>query len=319
MLTSDHPKKPLVSVIIPSYNTAHLITACLDSVRSQTYRDFETIVVNDGSPDTVTLEQVLQPYMKEIIYISQANKGAAGARNAAIQKAQGQFLAFLDSDDSWLPEHLAAQINLLTGSSNADLAYSDAQLILSGSQQTFMQKCPSEGVATFEALVLERCQIPISTVVVRKDTIVGAGLFDEKLRRCDDYDMWLRCAFLNAGIVYSRKVQARLNDGRADSLGQSSEKMNEAYWKILQKAETFPLTAQQRNVVCNRAAEIRANYLLEAGKFELWEQHPEKATELFLEANQQLRRMKLAMLILMLKLAPQAACRLALVFRRFRS
>jgi glycosyltransferase involved in cell wall biosynthesis len=319
VLTSDHPQKPLVSVIIPSYNTAQLITTCLDSVRNQTYRDFETIVVNDGSPDAVTLEQVLQPYMNEIIYISQANKGAAGARNAAIQKAKGQFLAFLDSDDSWLPEHLAAQINLLTARSNADLAYSDAWLISFGSQQTFMQKCPSEGVATFEALVVERCQIPISTVVVRKDTIVGAGLFDEKLRRCDDYDMWLRCAFLGARIVYSRKVQARLNVGRADSLGQSSAKMNEAYWKILQNAEGLPLTARQRSLVCNRAAEIRAAYLLEAGKSELWEQHPEKATELFVEANQQLRRMKLAILILMLKLAPQAACKLALAFRRLRS
>lgn len=319
MLASNHPGKPLVSVIIPSYNTAHLIKACLDSVRSQTFRKYEVIVVNDGSPDTAALEQVLQPYMQEIVYISQANKGAAGARNAAIQKAQGEFLAFLDSDDSWLPGHLAAQIDLLTKQSNADFAYSDALLISESSQQkTFMQLCPSEGRATFEALVVEQCKVPISTVVVRKSTIVGAGLLDEKLRRCDDYDMWLRCAFFGARIVYSREVQARLNIGRADSLGQSSSKMNEAYWKILQKAEGFPLTVEQRDLVGNRAAEIRAIYLLEAGKLELRERRPEKAREFFIEANQQLRRARLAILILVLKFAPRSACKLALAFERLR-
>ena len=101
---------PKVSVIIPSYKTAQLIARCLDTVMAQTFQDFEAIIVNDGSPDTPELEKVLQPYMDRIVYIKQENKRCAGARNTAIQHARGEFLAFLDSDDTWYPEHLASQV-----------------------------------------------------------------------------------------------------------------------------------------------------------------------------------------------------------------
>src|SRR5258708_32588535 len=101
---------PKVSVIIPSYKTADLIAACLDSVFAQTYPDFEAIVVNDGSPDTPDLEKVLEPYMDRIVYVKQDNKRAAGARNNAIRQARGEFVAFFDSDDTWRPDQLTSQI-----------------------------------------------------------------------------------------------------------------------------------------------------------------------------------------------------------------
>src|SRR5947209_17413292 len=157
---------PKVSIIIPAYNTAGLIKGCLDSVFSQTYSDFETLVINDGSPDTLELEQVLQPYMDRIIYLKQENKRAAGARNTAIRNARGEFLAFLDSDDCWLPCHLAAQMNRLAEDTALDLVYANGMRIGDLRRQVeFMRKCPSSGPATFEALVVERCQIPVYTVV----------------------------------------------------------------------------------------------------------------------------------------------------------
>ena len=100
---------PTVSVIIPTYKTAQFIAACLDSVFAQTYKDFEAVVVNDGSPDTPELEKVLAPYMDRIVYIKQENKRTAGARNNAIRHARGEYVAFLDSDDVWMPEHLASR------------------------------------------------------------------------------------------------------------------------------------------------------------------------------------------------------------------
>ena len=90
---------PQVSVIMPIYNTAHLIEASLNSVLEQTFSNFEIIVVNDGSPDTAELEEILKPYQSRIVYIKQENKRAARARNNGISKARGEFLAFLDSDD----------------------------------------------------------------------------------------------------------------------------------------------------------------------------------------------------------------------------
>jgi len=319
MTSTSSSVAPKVSVIIPAYNTAALIATCLDSVFAQTFRDFEVIVVNDGSPDTIQLEQVLQPYRSRIAYIPQENKRAAGARNTAIGKARGEFLAFLDSDDSWLPNHLQDQMILFETNPALDLVYADAAPVDNAeSGKTFMEKWPADGPATFEALVVERCQIPVSTVVARKAAIIRAGLFDETLARCDDYDMWLRTAFFGANITYRRKVQARLYLGRPDSLGQSRASMTEAYWKILDKAaQTLPLSAEQRRVVERRAAEIKARYLIEQGKVQLRQQHPEKARELFAEANLHLHNLKLSIAVRSLQLAPRSASRLIAVWNRF--
>jgi glycosyltransferase involved in cell wall biosynthesis len=303
---------PKISVIMPAYNTAKLIAASLDSVLQQSFRDFEIIVVNDGSPDTAALEEVLAPYLEKIIYIKQENKRAAGARNTAIRQARGEFLAFLDSDDIWLPDHLGSQMKLFTEDPTLGLVYSNCLAFADPTRtDTFMDRCRSEGAATFDALVVERCQIPISTVVARKSAIVKAGLFDEALVRCDDYDMWLRTAFYGAKIGYSRKVQARLNEGRPGSLGVGDAKMAEAYWKILEKAkQKLPLTGVDREIVAARAAEIRALYLLEEGRVALRDGEFDKARQMFSEANAHFRRPKVSLVLFGLKIAPRATRKL---------
>ena len=304
---------PKISVIIPSYKTAHLIAECLDSVLAQTYKDFEVIVVNDGSPDTPELEKALEPYMERIVYIKQENKRAAGARNTAIQQARGEFLAFVDSDDSWYPEHLASQMQLFADDPSLDLVYSNSLLVGDLPRPVeFMVRNPSRGPATFDALVVERCQVAISTVVVRKQAIVRAGLFDEELPRCDDYDMWVRAAFHGAKIGYSRKVQAHMNIGRPGALSLQKSKMVESYWGILEKLKrTLPLSDADRAVVERRAAEIRALYLVEEGKCRLNERQFDKAREHFTEANQTLRTTRLSLVLFGLRIAPNATSKLA--------
>src|ERR1700687_3102605 len=114
-----------VSVIIPSYNNAAFIAETLESVFAQTFKDYEVIVVNDGSPDTPQLERALGPYLNRIVYFEQENKGPAGARNAGIRQARGAFLAFLDSDDMWLPNFLAEQMKFFETDPSLDLVYAD--------------------------------------------------------------------------------------------------------------------------------------------------------------------------------------------------
>lgn len=316
---------PKVSIIIPSYKTADLIAACLDSVFAQTFTDFEAIVVNDGSPDTPELEKVMQPYFlrekDRIVYIKQENKRAAGARNNAIRQARGEWVAFLDSDDTWLPTHLAGQMKLVAEDPALDLVYANALLITDpGHDQEFMEKCPSNGRATFDALIVERCQIPISTVVARRQRLIDVGLFDEKLARCDDYDLWVRTAFSGAKIGYSREVQARLFIGRPGSLSQSRAKMAEAYWGILEKFKrTLPLQDTDRAVVERRAAEIRARYLLEEGKCKLGERQFDKARELIAEANGYLHKSTLSLAVLGLGIAPSATGRFLSFWNRIRN
>jgi glycosyltransferase involved in cell wall biosynthesis len=312
---------PTVSVIIPSYKTADLIAACLDSVFAQTYTDFEAIVVNDGSPDTPALEKVLEPYRNRIVYIKQENKRAAGARNNAIRQARGEFVAFLDSDDTWLPNHLAAQMQMLAKDPSLDFVYANALLVGDpGHERQFMQKCPSNGNPTFDALIVERCHIPISTVVARKRALVDVGLFDEKLPRCDDYDLWVRTAFGGAKFGYSRAVQARLLIGRPGSLGQSRARMAEAYWSILEKFKrTLPMNDADRAVVEKRAAEIRAKYLLEEGKCKLAERQFDVARKLIAEANGYLHRSSLSLAVFGLGIAPGATSKLMFFWNRIRN
>lgn len=317
-MPTDH--NPRVSIIIPSYNTAHLIAACLDSVFAQTYRDFEAIVVNDGSPDTPQLEEVLRPYQDRIVYIRQQNKRVAGARNTAIRQSRGEFLAFLDSDDSWLPHHLASQMQMFEQNPQLDLIYCDGVVVSDFAPEvSWMKRCPSRGEATFEALVLERCQVSVSTVVVRKAAIVKAGLFDESLIRCDDYDMWLRTAFHGAKIAYTTNSQVRFYLGRPDSLGQSRARMAEAYCGILEKAaKNLPLTPKQRELVLGRATEIKSRYLVEEGKLQLRQGQSEKARELFTEANRLKWRLKVSLMIHTLQLAPGSAGSLVAAWSRLR-
>src|SRR4051812_28594915 len=100
---------PLVSVVIPAYNVGDFIAQALDSVLAQTYRHFEILVVNDGSPDTPVIEAALAPYRDRITYIAQENAGPSAARNAGIERGRGELIAFLDGDDIWLPTCLAEQ------------------------------------------------------------------------------------------------------------------------------------------------------------------------------------------------------------------
>jgi glycosyltransferase involved in cell wall biosynthesis len=314
---------PKVSVIIPSYKTAHFISACLDSVFAQTYQDFEAIVVNDGSPDTPELEKVLAPYLERysgrLVYIKQENKRAAGARNNAIRNARGEYVAMLDSDDTWMPNHLANQMKLFADDPSLGLTYSNGLVGMPGKEREFMKRCPSQGEATFSSLLVERCQIPISTVVARRDAIMKAGMFDETLLRCDDYDMWVRTAFHGAKIAYSQKVQARMPVGRPGSLSQSRAKMAEGYLTILEKYKTsLPLQPADRDTVEKRAQQIKAKYFLEDGKSKLSQGDFAEARKALAQANEYYRKPDIGLTVFGLGIAPSATAKLVSIINRIR-
>ena len=106
-------KPPAVTVVIPVYNAARYITQALDSLQTQTFKDYEVIVVNDGSDDREELESILKSHPLPLTYISQENKGVSAARNAAIKVGSGEFYAQLDADDQWTPDYLEVQLGIL--------------------------------------------------------------------------------------------------------------------------------------------------------------------------------------------------------------
>src|SRR5277367_46206 len=198
---------PTISVVIPAYNAAGLIGECLKSVLAQSYRDFEIILVNDGSPDTDLLERALAPYQQSIRYIRQENRGPSGARNLGISQAEGEYIAFLDSDDVWLPHHLSEQIATVRQDPSLDLVYSDSILIRDGRQvgNAFGLE-PQHPPVSFEKILTEECTVGTSSTLAKRQALINAGLFDERFRCCEDFDLWLRMSFRGAKISYQSNV-----------------------------------------------------------------------------------------------------------------
>jgi len=185
--------KPLVSVVIPTYNGASYIREAVDSALAQKYQPLEVIVVDDGSTDNT--EDVLKPVMGRIRYIKKANGGPAGARNAGIKEAKGEFIAFLDGDDVWEPHKLTWQMPAFENA-NVGLAYANVSVMDEGGNplEHTIRLAKSEGLV-FEDLFRKNF-IPTSTVVARKSCIEKAGYFDEnrELISVEDYDLWLKIA-----------------------------------------------------------------------------------------------------------------------------
>jgi glycosyltransferase involved in cell wall biosynthesis len=303
---------PFFSVVIPAYNASHMITDALDSVFAQALDSFEVIVINDGSPDTEQLEKALVPYLDRIIYIARENGGPAAARNTGIQKAQGEYIAFLDSDDEWLPEHLLMMFDILQKDPSIDLVYGDAVNFgdVWEPERTTMDANPSQGLATFEGLALGRCTVIGSSVVVRRSALNEVGGFDEKFVHGEDFDLWLRVAYNGGRIEYQHSVHARrrLHTGNltADAISSFKGTAN-----VLRKfINEFELPGALKAQMETEIEKCEAAIALERCKQALVSQrYKQAAIELEL-ANRSYRSRKLKLLLYVLRAVPQLVRRI---------
>jgi hypothetical protein len=297
--------QPLVSVIIPAYNVARFISATLDSVLFQTFSDYEIVVINDGSPDADELEHELETYSHLITYITQSNQGAGAARNAGIRAARGEFVAFLDGDDLWLPEFLKEQVALIT-SDGFDLVYADA-LNLQGakrSRTTNMDVNPSTGSVTAESLIAGQCNVVTSSVVARRSLILKVGLFDESFPNSQDFDLWLRLAKYGARMNYQNRVlvHRRIYDG---SLASNPIKSFAGEISVLEKtSQRSDLTAGERVAILRTLELRRATVEVFRGKQQLSAGEFDSAVTAFRVANQHFRSWKLRLVLIWLQVAP---------------
>lgn len=233
--TAVDAESPLVSVVIPAYQVTPFIADTLASVFSQTFADFEVIVINDGCPDTAGLEQVLSPYRSRVRYVVKPNGGLASARNTGIRIARGSLIALLDGDDEWLPTFLERQVAFLEAHPDVDGVCSDAVFFGDADAgRRFMSKNPSHFPVSVAGLLLEEVVVMASAVVLRRDAIERAGLFDESLRRCEDFDLWIRMAKRGSVIEGQREVLARYRR-RPGSLSSSHEAMLTTALSVMDK------------------------------------------------------------------------------------
>lgn len=187
-----------VSIIMPAYNSAAYIRQTVESVQKQTFTQWELIIIDDGSTDN-SLEIIRQIAESDprVRYASQENGRQGKARNHGLKLAQSQLIAFLDADDLWLPSKLQLQVDAL-GQHKADLLFSDGFICLNNEMEREdcrfeTHKGWLEGEAALRAF-FESNQIPVSTVLCKREILDSVGCFDEQrdIQNCEDYDLWIR-------------------------------------------------------------------------------------------------------------------------------
>lgn len=220
-----------MSVIIPTYNRAVLIGRAIRSVLSQTFRDFELIVVDDGSVDSTV--QCLQKYQLALTVLHQPNKGVAAARNLGIRHSSGRLIAFLDSDDEWLESKLERQVARYRTIHEDFICHTDEIWLRNDTPIQQKTKHRKQGGRFFER-ALELCLISPSSVVISRKLLDEVGWFDESLPAAEDYDLWLRItAFWE--VDYIDEPLVIKHGGHTDQLSQTTPIIDQYRIRAIEK------------------------------------------------------------------------------------
>jgi glycosyltransferase involved in cell wall biosynthesis len=248
--------KPKVSVIIPVYNGERFIRYAIQSAVDQTYPNLEIIVVDDGSIDG-TQNLVLNNF-PSVSYYFQKNKGAAAARNLGMEKSTGEYLAFLDSDDIWLPEKISRQMEQIAKNPEIKLIHTNIKIQADGQIRDTAYPVDHQEGRIFENLLLQTGSVVCSTLLAKKECFEKVGNFDEELRTAEDVHLFLRLAyyydfhFLNEALVI--KVHHGTNLTSLSNIYFGSGTLSS-----LEKIEQlFPQYSRGKSNVMRRAFFLRA-------------------------------------------------------------
>jgi len=257
---------PEVSVIIPTFNRAAWIPNAVDSVLNQTFRDFELIVVDDGSTDNTP--EALERFSSRITIVAQPNRGVSSARNAGIRFSTGKYICFLDSDDLWKPRKLDIQLAAMSHHSEYKISYTDEIWIRNGRWANPKKRHQKYSGWIFPHL-LPLCLISPSSIMIERSVMDDVGLFDESLPAGEDYDLWLRIGSRYPILFIPEKLIVK-HGGHPDQLSQK-------YWgldrfrvrsilKVLENTELSPENEQAAREMLVAKCRILANGSEKRGK-----------------------------------------------------
>lgn len=231
-----------ISVIIPTYNRCDLLQRALQSVIAQTASAFEIIVVDDGSDDATA---TLVKQHKHIRYYYQPNGGVSAARNLGIKQAKGDWLAFLDADDTWHPQKLQLQRAALVAAPDYRISHTDEVWIRNGVTVNPPKKYAKQGGWMFEHC-LPVCALSPSTVMIHREVFTAVGLFDTTLPACEDYDLWLRICAVYPVLLLEQKLTTKYG-GHANQLSATVQGLDQYRVQALLKIiNSGALTAKNR-------------------------------------------------------------------------
>lgn len=259
---------PLITVIIPTYNRASYLKEAIDSVLSQDFQDFEFIVVDDGSTDETP--NVLDSYGNAVRALCREHRGVSAARNAGIAHAQGTLIAFLDSDDLWLPKKLSAQVDFFRKNRDALICQTEEIWIRNGTRVNAKERHKKYSGDIFEK-ALPLCIVSPSAVMIKKGLFDHVGLFDESLPVCEDYDLWLRVAARYPVYLIETPLIIK-RGGHPDQLSRSQEGIDrfriKALQKILSSNELTPVRYRAAARMLKEKCRIYGEGCLKRGKKE---------------------------------------------------
>lgn len=248
-----------VSIIIPTFNRREELIRAVESALNQTYRKTEVIVVDDGSDEKAgEILKDLNAVNLKIIY--QTNKGPAAARNGGVEESKSEWLAFLDSDDFWLPDKLTKQVDFHRNNQNILISQTDEEWIRNGIKVNPKKYHLKQGGDIF-AISLERCMISPSAVMIHRRLFEEMGGFDETLPVCEDYDLWLRItARYKVGFIKETLVVK--TGGHADQLSRKYWGMDRFRIKALENILESDMTQIKKDAT-KKILELKLNVLIE--------------------------------------------------------
>ncbi len=225
--------KGLVSVIVPVYNRGNLVSETIDSILSQTYKNFEIILINDGSSDDSLsiLAAYERRFPEKIRVIDQKNQGQIIARNNGIKVARGQYIAFLDSDDLWKKDKLERQLPLFQ--QGVGLVYTGTEIINEKGETVRLEPADEALVGDIYGQLLVKNRMTGGTVVVTAEALEKVGVFSQDFKAAENWDLWLRiCKEYSADVVADPLIEYRVHSNNMSSDGQL---MLDAKMKIIEK------------------------------------------------------------------------------------
>ena len=256
--------QPDISVIIPTYNRAHILPRALDSVLAQTQLPIEIIVVNDGSTDGT--KSVLSNY-PGLKIIDQQHSGVSAARNIGLEHTNGEWIAFLDSDDEWLPEKLEQQWAAICNDDKL-ICHTEEIWIRNGKRVNPMKKHQKYGEYIYEKC-LPLCVISPSSVMIHQSVFNDIGVFDESLEVCEDYDLWLRICSKYSTLFISEPLIVKYG-GHEDQLSRKYWGMDRFRIQAMEKILSFEeLSAEDEKATVDmiiQKCEIIINGMQKRGK-----------------------------------------------------
>jgi len=207
-----------ISVVIPTYNREKVLVRALQSVADQNLACDEIIVVDDGSTDSTKklVEEFAAVSASEVHYLYQENKGPAAARNYGIRTARYHFLAFLDSDDHWNKNKLKLQFQALEANPELMISHTREKWFRRGKHLN-QKKKHRPGNGDIFAHCLQLCAVGMSTVMLRKELFEQTGVFNEKFRCCEDYDLWIRTSSKHLFLLLDKALTIK-EGGRKDQV-----------------------------------------------------------------------------------------------------